>query len=50
MSGDPHEPKMVGGDVVVAYMDGYLGYLIDYNISSYMPVRLWNVKENDNLE
>lgn len=37
MSGDPHEPKMVGGDVVVAYMDGYLGYLIDYNISSYMP-------------
>lgn len=37
MSGDPHKPKMVGGDVVVAYMDGYLGYLIDYNISSYMP-------------
>lgn len=37
MSGSPTEPKMIGGDVVVTYMDGYLGNLIDYNISSYMP-------------
>lgn len=38
MSGSPHEPEMIGGDVVVTYMDGYLGNLIDYNMSSYMPV------------
>ncbi|KAK7024411.1 hypothetical protein SK128_026890 [Halocaridina rubra] len=37
ISGSPTEPKMMDGDVVIAYMDGYLGYLVDYNISSYMP-------------
>lgn len=37
MSGSPNEPEMIGGDVVVTYMDGYLGNLIDYNMSSYMP-------------
>lgn len=38
MSGSPTEPKMVGGDVVIVHMDGYLGSLRDYNLSSYMPV------------
>lgn len=36
MSGSPTEPMMVGGDVVVAHMDGYLGSLRDFNLSSYM--------------
>ncbi|XP_050707781.1 protein Skeletor, isoforms B/C-like [Eriocheir sinensis] len=37
MSGSPTEPKMDGGDVAVVHMDGYLGSLRDYNLSSYMP-------------
>ncbi|XP_076046264.1 cytochrome and DOMON domain-containing protein knickkopf [Oratosquilla oratoria] len=37
MSGSETEPKMEGADVVVAYMEGFLGYIVDYNISSYMP-------------
>lgn len=37
MSGSPHKPAMIGGDVVVTHMDGYLGSLQDYNLTSYMP-------------
>ncbi|XP_064099107.1 protein Skeletor, isoforms B/C-like [Macrobrachium nipponense] len=37
MSGSPTEPKMIDGDVVIAFMDGHLQHLVDYNISSYMP-------------
>lgn len=38
MSGSPDKPLMNGGDVVVVHMDGYLGSLQDYNLTSYMPV------------
>ncbi|KAK3853682.1 hypothetical protein Pcinc_039788, partial [Petrolisthes cinctipes] len=37
MSGSRDKPLMVGGDVVVVHMDGYLGSLKDYNLTSYMP-------------
>ncbi|CAL4081060.1 unnamed protein product, partial [Meganyctiphanes norvegica] len=37
MSGDPTKPKMEGADVVVLFMDGYQGYMVDHTISSYMP-------------
>ncbi|XP_069188345.1 protein Skeletor, isoforms B/C isoform X2 [Procambarus clarkii] len=37
MSGSQTQPEMIGGDVVVSFMEGYLGNLIDYNMSSYTP-------------
>lgn len=37
LSGDPEKPKMIGADVVVMFRDGHQGYMLDYNITSYMP-------------
>jgi len=31
------ESKMIGADAAVAYIDGYLGYVDDYNITAKAP-------------
>ncbi|CAG9766097.1 unnamed protein product [Ceutorhynchus assimilis] len=37
ISGSPEKSQMVGADVAVAYIDGYLGYATDYNITALTP-------------
>lgn len=32
---------MLGSDVTVAYMNGYSGYALDYNITALTPVRFF---------
>ncbi|XP_014255074.1 protein Skeletor, isoforms B/C [Cimex lectularius] len=36
-SGSNHKLQMLGADVTVAYIDGYRGYAIDYNITANSP-------------
>lgn len=38
ISGSEHSSQMLGSDVVVAYVDGYRGFTIDYNITALSPV------------
>lgn len=38
LSGSEEKSQMVGADVAVAYVNGYLGYASDYNITALSPV------------
>lgn len=40
ISGSDVSSRMLGADVVVAYIDGFRGYATDYNITSLAPVIL----------
>lgn len=40
LSGSDERSQMLGADVVVAHIDGFLGYTTDYNITSWAPVSL----------
>ncbi|XP_017782124.1 PREDICTED: protein Skeletor, isoforms B/C [Nicrophorus vespilloides] len=37
ISGDSGKSQMLGSDVAVAYIDGYLGYADDYNVTALSP-------------
>lgn len=36
-SGSENSSRMIGGDAVVAYIDDYLSYTVDYNITAHAP-------------
>jgi hypothetical protein len=38
LSAAENKSEMIGADVAVAYIDGYLGYAADYNITAKAPV------------
>jgi hypothetical protein len=38
LSAAENKSEMIGSDVAVAYIDGYLGYATDYNITAKAPV------------
>lgn len=38
ISGSDTSSQMLGSDVAVAYIDGFRGYSVDYDISSLAPV------------
>jgi hypothetical protein len=38
LSAAANKSEMIGSDVAVAYIDGYLGYAADYNITAKAPV------------
>lgn len=38
LSASENKSEMIGSDVAVAYIDGYLGYATDYNITAKAPV------------
>lgn len=38
ISGSEERSQMLGSDVAVAYMDGFSGYALDYNITALTPV------------
>lgn len=40
LSGSEERSQMLGADVVVAHIDGSLGYTTDYNITALAPVIL----------
>nr|CAD7202981.1 unnamed protein product [Timema douglasi] len=37
LSGSTDKSEMVGSDATIAYLDGYLGYALDYNITAKAP-------------
>lgn len=39
LSGSSERSQMLGADVAIAYIDGYRGHAVDYNITSLAPVR-----------
>lgn len=41
ISGSEERSQMLGSDVAVAYMVGYSGYALDYNISALTPVSIY---------
>lgn len=38
LSAAENKSEMIGSDVAIAYIDGYLGYATDYNITAKAPV------------
>lgn len=38
ISGSTEKSQMIGADVTVAYIDGYRGFAVDYNITALAPV------------
>jgi hypothetical protein len=38
LSAAENKSEMIGSDVAVAYIDGYLGYATDYNVTAKAPV------------
>lgn len=38
LSGASDKVQMLGADIAVAYIDGYRGYAVDYNITANSPV------------
>ncbi|RWS19324.1 Skeletor: isoforms D/E-like protein 1, partial [Leptotrombidium deliense] len=37
ISGSKNSSKMIGSDVIITYMDGLLGYAVDYNVTDIYP-------------
>lgn len=42
LSGSEDSSQMLGSDVAVAYIDGYRGFAVDYNITAMTPVCIYN--------
>lgn len=43
ISGSTEKSQMIGADVTVAYIDGYRGFAVDYNITALAPVIKLNI-------
>ena len=43
LSAAENKSEMIGADAAIAYVDGYLGYATDYNITAKAPVSVNNV-------
>lgn len=44
ISGSKEQSQMIGADVAVAYINGYQGFVTDYNIIALTPVIFLNFK------
>jgi hypothetical protein len=46
LSAAENKSEMIGADVAIAYIDGYLGYATDYNITAKAPVSCYSTLIN----